>query len=68
MPMFHVQENSLKSKEMQQKNDSKKCGRKRKETEETEVDMETGMEMLDEILDMELLDETDEGREEKEND
>ena len=30
--------------------------------------METGMEMLDEILDMELLDETDEGREEKEND
>ena len=42
--------------------------RKRKETEETEVDMETGMEMLDEILDMELLDETDEGREEKEND
>ena len=42
--------------------------RKRKGNEEAEVDMETGMEMLDEILDMELLDETDEGREEKEND
>ena len=41
--------------------------RKRKGTEETEVDMETGMEMLDEILDMELLDETDEDREENKN-
>lgn len=41
--------------------------RKRKETEETEVDMETGMEMLDEILDMELLDETDEDCEENKN-